>query len=104
MAKVEIIGRIPSVPWPLIDAIRDADPKLAKRFGKKCVENNQLKKEELNAIVGVACLAKAYELTLKIRKLLSEKTKPSTKLVSDAKDFETWGNILLQDNLPRLKR
>jgi len=104
MRKIEIVGRIPEVPGPLIEGIRDADPKFVQRFGKKCVENNCLKKEELSAIIGVACLAKAYETTLKIRKLLDKKIDPPLKLAIDARNLNNWGNILLQDNLPKLKR
>lgn len=53
MKTVEIKGRIPQVPGPLIEAIQEADLELTKRFGKKCVANNCLKEEELNVIIGV---------------------------------------------------
>lgn len=99
MKKVEIVGRIPMVPSPLIEAVRDADPNFAQQFGEKCVANKCLEKEELDLIVGVACLAKAYELSEKIKDLLKNNIAPSEQLIFKARNLYWWGWTTLQ-NIP----
>ena len=104
MRKVEIVGRIPEVPGPLIEAIRDADLKFARSFGEKCVENNCLKQEELDIIVGVTCWAKAYQLSQGVMKSLSENKIPPEEVLLTAHNLFHWGSLILQKNLPKLKR
>jgi len=104
MKKVEIVGRIPMVPSPLIEAVQDADPNFAQQFGEKCVANKCLEKEELDLIVGVACLAKAYELSEKIKDLLKNNIAPSEQLILKARNLYWWGWTTLQNVLPELNK
>lgn len=104
MRKVEIIGRIPIVPDPLIEAIENADPKSAMCLGEECVANNSLTRAESNVIVGLACLAKASKIAQEIEESLTPRAVLPVGLLLDLNNLNRWGLILLQDSLPSLRK